>query len=165
MKADEIRKKLKGLANEQKAAILRGFFKTGPGQYGEGDVFLGITVPILRKLAKECRETSIVEAVRLLRSTVHEERLLSLFLLVTAYGKGDNALKKKIYELYLANTRFVNNWDLVDLSAPNIVGAYLTDKPRRALYHLARSGDVLGAAYRYPRNIFFYQGERSRRYP
>jgi 3-methyladenine DNA glycosylase AlkD len=140
MKADEIRKRLAALANKEKAVILRGFFKTGPGQYGEGDVFLGITVPILRKFARECRETSLIEAVRLLRSPVHEERLLSLFLLITAFGKGDDARKKKIYELYLENTRFINNWDLVDLSAPNIVGAYLADRSRKPLYGLARSG-------------------------
>jgi 3-methyladenine DNA glycosylase AlkD len=138
----EIQNKLRKLADKEKAEILRGFFKTGPGQYGEGDVFLGITVPVLRKLAQECRGTSVPDAVRLLKSSIHEERVFALFLLVSAYSKGDASLKKKIYTLYLKNTRYINNWDLVDLSAPNIVGSYLEDKSRKPLYELAKSRDL-----------------------
>ncbi len=138
----KIRQKLRKLADKEKAKILRGFFKTGPGQYGEGDVFLGITAPVLRKLTKECRGTPVADALRLLRSSIHEERLLALFLLVRAFGEGDDGARKKIYNLYLKNTRYVNNWDLVDLSAPNIVGAYLRDKSRAPLYPLAKSSDL-----------------------
>jgi 3-methyladenine DNA glycosylase AlkD len=138
----EIQTRLAQLANREKARILQGFFKTGPGQYGEGDIFLGITVPVLRKFAKECRETTVHEAVRLMRSPVHEERLLSLFLLISAYGRGDEAQKNRIFGLYLKNTGFVNNWDLVDLSAPNIAGAHLAERSRQPLYALARSSDL-----------------------
>jgi len=142
MTASVIQQKLRKLANKEKSKILQGFFKTGPGQYGEGDVFLGITVPKLRKLAKECQETSVADAITLLQSEVHEQRLLALFLLVHAYGQGDEAVKKLIYGSYLKNTRYINNWDLVDLSAPNIVGEYLADKSRRPLYTLARSREL-----------------------
>lgn len=142
MTISEIQHKLEKLANKEKAKVLQGFFKTGPGQYGEGDVFLGITVPLLRKLAKECRKTAVADSVALLRSKVHEQRVLALFLLVHAYAVGDESVKKKIYGLYLKNTRYINNWDLVDLSAPNIVGNHLADKSRKPLYALARSRDL-----------------------
>lgn len=142
MKLKDIRNRLRVLANEEKAKILRGFFKTGRGQYGEGDIFLGITVPVLRKVAKECRETRVADAVKLLRSAIHEERLLALFLLIGLYKRGDDSTKKKIYSLYMKNALFVNNWDLVDLSAPNIVGHYLSDKKRAVLFDYARSRDI-----------------------
>lgn len=139
MKTAEIRKRLRELADQEKAKILRGFFKTGPGEYGEGDAFLGITVPVLRRIAKECRGTVLCDALELLKSDIHEERLLALFLLISAYSKGEQAEKKKIFSSYLKHTRYVNNWDLVDLSAPKIVGVHLADKPRQPLYRLARS--------------------------
>jgi 3-methyladenine DNA glycosylase AlkD len=142
MTVPEIKRKLRKLADKEKAGILQGFFKTGPGQYGEGDVFLGITVPMLRKLAKECRKTTVADSITLLRSEIHEQRVLALFLLVQAYAEGDGAIKKQIYGSYLKNTRYINNWDLVDLSAPNIVGEYLADKSRKPLYALARSRDL-----------------------
>ncbi len=142
MTVNKIRSKLRKLADKDKAKILQGFFKTGPGQYGEGDRFLGITVPVLRKLAKECRDTRIMEIIQLLESPIHEERLLALFLLVQAYSAGDASAKKKINALYLKKNKYVNNWDLVDLSAPNIVGHYLADKSRRPLYDLARSQNL-----------------------
>ena len=142
MTLQEIRKNIRKLANKEKAEVLQGFFKTGPGQYGEGDVFLGITVPVLRKLAKECRETSVADMMRLLQSPVHEERLLALFLLVGVYARGDAAERKKIYSFYLKSTRFINNWDLVDLSAPNIVGQHLLDKDRKPLYRFATTRDL-----------------------
>ncbi len=142
MTAQKIRKQLRDLADPAKAKILRGFFKTGPGEYGEGDVFLGITVPVLRQLAKAHDGIALNDSPQLLRSAVHEERLLALFFLIRAYSEGDESLKKKIYGLYLENIRFINNWDLVDLSAPNIVGSYLRDKSRRPLYALAKSRDL-----------------------
>lgn len=142
MKARDIQIKLRRLANKEKAKILQGFFKTGPGQYGEGDIFYGITVPVLRKLAKECGEASVNDALQLLKSEIHEQRMLALFLLIGKYRVGDALVKKKIYDLYLKNTAFINNWDLVDLSAPNVIGAYLADKPRLQLYNLAVSQNL-----------------------
>jgi len=118
---------------------LQGFFKTGQGQYGEGDIFLGIRVPEVRKLAKEYKDIPLKEALTLLKSPYHEVRLFALIALVNAFAKGDQSTQNKIYELYLANTRYINNWDLVDLSAPNIVGAYLLEKSRKPLYPLAKS--------------------------
>jgi 3-methyladenine DNA glycosylase AlkD len=137
-----IQRTLRKLASKKKAKLLQGFFKTGPGQYGEGDVFLGITVPLLRKLAKECRQTTVADAITLLRSEIHEQRMLALFLLVQAYAEGDETVKRQIYTSYLKNTRYINNWDLVDLSAPNIVGEYLMNRDRKPLYALARSRDL-----------------------
>jgi 3-methyladenine DNA glycosylase AlkD len=142
MTIPEIQRKLSKLADTEKAKILQGFFKTGPGQYGEGDVFLGITVPKLRKLAKECWETTVADSITLLRSNIHEQRVLALFLLVQAYAEGAESVKKKIYGLYVKNTCYINNWDLVDLSAPNIVGEHLAGRSRKPLYTLARSRDL-----------------------
>lgn len=138
----DIRKKVRKLADKDKAKLLQGYFKTGPGQYGEGDVFLGLAVPVLRKITRECRDTSFADMMTLLQSSIHEERVLALFLLVGAYGRGNDAEKKKIYSLYLKSTRFINNWDLVDLSAPNIVGQHLLNKGREPLYRLATSRDL-----------------------
>lgn len=140
--AVNIRKRLRKFASREKAKLLQGFFKTGPGQYGEGDIFIGVMVPNIRRVAKEFQGAPIAEIIKLLRSPIHEERLLSLLMLVQAYGKADEAVKKTIYGLYLRNTRFINNWDLVDLSAPNIVGAYLSDRSRKPLYALAKSRDL-----------------------
>jgi 3-methyladenine DNA glycosylase AlkD len=115
------------------------FFKTAPGQYGHGDIFLGLRVPTLRALVKEFAELPRREILTLLRSAYHEERLFALMLLVRQFDRGDETVRKAIYSQYLKNTRCINNWDLVDLSAPNIVGAYLLDKDRRILYTLAAS--------------------------
>lgn len=139
MTAPEIHKHLQKLANPDKAKILQGFFKTGPGEYGEGDRFLGIVVPVIRKLAKQYQDTPIGEVKKLLTSAIHEERLLALLMLVQRYQKGNDGLKKIIYDLYLESTRCINNWDLVDLSAEKIVGPYLKDRARRPLYRLAKS--------------------------
>jgi 3-methyladenine DNA glycosylase AlkD len=138
----EIRARLKKLGSKEKAQVFRSFFKTGPGEYGEGDCFLGVTVPELRQLATEYQVITLTEVTRLLRSTIHEERLLALLILCRAYTSGDERTKKRIYELYLGNTRHVNNWDLVDASAEHIVGAFLTGKSKKALYILAKSKDL-----------------------
>jgi 3-methyladenine DNA glycosylase AlkD len=142
MTAVEIQERLLKLASTEKAKILQRFFKTGPGQYGEGDTFHGITVPVLRQLVKEYDGISLTEVGMLLKSGMHEERMLALLMLVRAFTKSDDARKKKIYGFYLKNTRYINNWDLVDLSAPQIVGVYLADKSRKPLYVLARSSDL-----------------------
>jgi 3-methyladenine DNA glycosylase AlkD len=139
---EEIQKKLKSLGNEEKAKKHQSFFKTGPGEYGEGDIFIGVTVPELRKLAKEYKTITLKEVKQLLHSSIHEERLLSLFLLIYQYSKGDEPEKKRIYELYLKNTKFINNWDLVDSSAGQIVGDFLFDKSKKPLFDLVKSDNL-----------------------
>jgi 3-methyladenine DNA glycosylase AlkD len=135
---EEIRARLQELADERAAEISRRFFKTGPGQYGEGDVFLGIRVPVLRKVAKAYAHIGTETAAELLRSPIHEERLLALLILVNAFAATPEN-RHGIYQLYLDHTRWVNNWDLVDSSAPYIAGAWLADKDRSPLYRLAGS--------------------------
>ncbi len=137
--AKEISKRLRKMGDREDARFLQGFFKTGPGQYGEGDIFLGIRVPAVRKLAKEYQKLSPENILPLLKSPYHEVRLFALIFLVNTFAKADETTQKKIYDLYLANTRYINNWDLVDLSAPNIVGAFLFTKSRKPLYQLSRS--------------------------
>jgi 3-methyladenine DNA glycosylase AlkD len=123
-----LRKELTRLTNPPKAAFLQGFFKTGPGQYAEGDRFRGITVPELRKLAKTYRDLSLEDASTLLESEWHEDRLVALFLLIDQYAKGTPAMRFKIHRLYLARIATqVNNWDLVDSSAPQLVGFHLAE--------------------------------------
>ncbi len=142
MIALQIQKRLRQFATREKARVLQGFFKTGPGEYGDGDIFLGIVVPDIRRVAKEFQDTPLEEIKKILASQYHEERLLALLMLVHQFAQGDEALKKRIYGLYLKSTRYINNWDLVDLSAPNIVGTYLLDKSRKPLYAFARSNDL-----------------------
>ena len=136
---NEISKRLQKMGDKEDARFLQGFFKTGAGQYGEGDIFLGIRVPATRKLAKEYENLPLKEILSLLKSPYHEVRLLALILFVNAFARGDETIRKKIYDLYMANTRYINNWDLVDISAPNIVGAYLLTKNKKPLYQLAKS--------------------------
>jgi len=138
----ELEKELSSLEDSHTASFLKRFFKTGPGEYGEGDLFRGIRVPVLRKLAKEYQSLTLAETEVLLRSSYHEDRLLALLILVRACLRGDDAVKEKAFDLYLKNTQFINNWDLVDSSAAQIVGAFLWDKNRDVLYRLARSSDL-----------------------
>ena len=139
MKAQTITNRLKTLGNKEQAEISRRFFKTGPGEYGEGDVFLGIKVPVLRKLAKEFADLPLNEVNKLLTSRIHEERLLSLLMLVRRFERGEDSIRQQIFDLYLNNTATVNSWDLVDSSAPYIIGPFLTKKSRILLYRLAKS--------------------------
>jgi 3-methyladenine DNA glycosylase AlkD len=139
---DEIRKTLTDLKDDSYAVSLQRFFKTGPGEYGEGDVFIGLRVPQLRVLASRFEELETDDAVKLLRSRIHEERLLALLILVGAYKLGSDPVKKKIFDLYLENTYFINNWDLVDSSAEHIVGAHIFGKSTRVLRKLARSASL-----------------------
>jgi 3-methyladenine DNA glycosylase AlkD len=134
-----IRKELRALASPVTAALLQGFFKTGPGQYGEGDVFLGIKVPPLRALAKQHSDANLDTITALLDSRYHEERFFALLLLMQLYQHGTGAEQTAAYKLYLRNTHRINNWDLVDVSAPRIVGRYLQERPRKILHKLARS--------------------------
>ncbi len=142
MPASEIRQRLRRLANPDKAAILQRFFKTAPGEYGEGDIFLGINAPVLKTLAKEYKHISVAEAEDLLHSEIHEERALALHFWVTLYNKKIPDQKELIYQRYLANTEWINNWDLVDATAPHIVGHYLFQRERKILYRLAKSGSL-----------------------
>ncbi|MBU0985807.1 MAG: DNA alkylation repair protein [Proteobacteria bacterium] len=142
MPIENIRKNLQQLKNPEKARILQRFFKTGPGEYGEGDVFWGITVPELRKLAKVHQDIPEETLTRLLRSPVHEKRMLALLILIRKFENSGKPEQKSIYALYLENIRFVNNWDLVDGSSGRIVGAYLMEKNKAPLYRMATSKNL-----------------------
>ena len=138
--AQTIAKKVTALGSKQRAAISQRFFKTGPGEYGAGDIFIGLTVPQLRQLAKLHRDLPISEITKLLQSPIHEIRFLAIVMLVNAFEKGNDKLRKSIAKLYLKSVKkYVNNWDLVDVSAPQIIGGYLADKPKDILFNLARS--------------------------
>jgi len=130
------------LASKRHAAALQRFFKTGPGQYGEGDIFLGIRVPRLRKLAGMLHAARSNDIERLLQSPAHEERMLALLVLCGRFSRGSPIEQRKIYRLYFRNTQFVNNWDLVDLSAPCIVGSFLEKKDKDPLIRLAESSNL-----------------------
>ena len=139
MTASTLREKLHCLADSEKAEGLQRFFKTGKGEYAEGDQFIGVRVPEIRKLVKAHPDTSLKDIKSLLHSAIHEERLLALLLLVQQYQRGDMALRHTFYTLYLASTAFINNWDLVDVTAEHIIGAWLYTRSRKPLYKLARS--------------------------
>lgn len=133
-----IKKELESLKNEEKADHLAYFFKTGKGDYGEGDLFLGVTVPEQRRIAKNNLEVSFKELQELLDSKYHECRLTALLVLVENYHKD----KERVVEFYLKNIKSINNWDLVDLSCPKILGAYLFQKERNLLSNLAKSKNM-----------------------
>jgi 3-methyladenine DNA glycosylase AlkD len=139
MKAKDVQKRLRSLGSREHAEIAQRFFKTGPGEYGEGDVFVGVRVPELRKLAKAFQELSLAEVGKLIRSKIHEERLLGLLILVRSFPKADPKAQERMYDLYMGHLRFINNWDLVDASAEHVVGAFLKDRDRKPLGKLARS--------------------------
>lgn len=141
-KRRQIELDLKTLANPEKKKILQSFFKTGPGDYAEGDIFIGVTVPQQRRLIKKYLDLSLRDLQSLLDSPYHEARFSALLIIVAQFKSGDPASQKKLYELYLSNTARINNWDLVDTSAEHIVGAYLRTQarnPMAKLNHLASS--------------------------
>jgi 3-methyladenine DNA glycosylase AlkD len=138
----ELRKRLKQLASARDAQFLQRFFKTGPGQYGEGDQFIGVRVPVLRRLVREFHGLTLADTGKLLHSPIHEERLLALLILVEAYERGNESERAAIYQLYLSNAAYINNWDLVDCSAPGIVGRHLETHPRKVLFELGGSSDL-----------------------
>lgn len=139
---DQLRKELSQLSSPEKAKKLSWFFKTGKGQYGEGDVFLGIPVPEQRKVAKRYNDLPLDDLQELLSSNIHEHRLTALLILVSKYAKADDPDKKEIFGFYLKNTEHINNWDLVDLSAPKIVGEHLLNKDTSILFKLAKSNSL-----------------------
>ena len=135
-------KDINKLKNPQKAQLLARFFKTGKGEYGEGDVFLGLTVPRQRAIAKKYTKLTLADLQILLNSKFHEYRLISLLILTEKYKKADNQEKNKIAGFYLKNTKKINNWDLVDLSAHKILGDYLLDKDKKIIFQLAKSENL-----------------------
>jgi len=135
---NNIKKEILSKSDSEKAKVYQRFFKTGIGEYGEGDVFVGLTVPKSREIAKKFFNLELKEVKELLNSKIHEERLIGLLILVYNYPKN----KKKIFDFYLENINRINNWDLVDLTADKIVGNYLIDKDKKLLYKLAKSGNL-----------------------
>ncbi len=142
MSAEQVKLALKRLSSYKKAKASAWFFKTGLGQYGEGDKFIGVNVPEQRKVAKKFSNLTLPEIKKLLKSQIHEERLVGLLILVTQFKSADEKTKKQIYNFYLKNVKAVNNWDLVDLSAPNIIGTYLITRPKNILYLQAKSKNL-----------------------
>ncbi|WP_278564892.1 DNA alkylation repair protein [Prevotella melaninogenica] len=134
-----ITNKLQALSDAEKREIFPKFFKAGKGEYGEGDRFLGVTVPNIRAIAKLHKDISIEEIRELIQSEWHEVRLCALIIMVKKSKKKDEALRKELFNLYLSQTKRINNWDLVDLSCRFIIGEYLLDKSRDILYQLAQS--------------------------
>lgn len=134
-----ILKELLSLGDETRASVSRRFFKTAEGEYGFGDVFIGIRVPELRKLVKQYKDTALPDVETLLSSEIHEVRLFALFLLVAQFTRKKPDMKDEIYQLYLRNTQTINNWDLVDSSAYQIVGAFLQGRDKAPLYKLVQS--------------------------
>lgn len=135
---NQIKKELNKKANKEKASHLARFFKTKKGEYGEGDVFIGIKVPEQRIISKKFKDASFKDIRELINSEIHEYRMTGLFILIFKYKQE----KEKSFNFYLRNIKKINNWDLVDLSAPNIIGDYLLDKDRAILYQLAQSKNL-----------------------
>ncbi|MES9828981.1 MAG: DNA alkylation repair protein [Candidatus Thiodiazotropha sp.] len=142
MNAKHLRESLRSSADPVIAEHSQRFFKTGKGEYGEGDRFLGIRVPVLRQHARRHRNMPIKQLLQLLRSGYHEERLCALLILVLKYQRGTDEERETIFQHYLNNTRYINNWDLVDSSAYHIVGVHLENRDRRILHNLARSENL-----------------------
>lgn len=140
--AAEIQTELDALGNPTDATFAQRFFKTGPGQYGEGDIFIGIRVPVTRKVAARYRSLNLAEIEKLLESPIHEHRLAALIIMTEQAKRATPEQKRALYDLYLRRTDRINNWDLVDVSCRGVVGGYLLDKPRQPLYDLARSQNI-----------------------
>ncbi|MDD3190124.1 MAG: DNA alkylation repair protein [Candidatus Pacebacteria bacterium] len=141
-KLGSLRKVLADEANENQAKILQGFFKTGKGEYGEGDVFWGIKVPVQRMIVRGFYDLEFGDVKKLLESKIHEERFCALLILMKKYEQGDADMRKNIFDFYIRNSKKINNWDLVDVSAPKILGYHLLNKDRGALYELAKSDNL-----------------------
>ena len=138
----QLKKRLKSLANSKRAEHSMNFMQTKNEGYGKGDQFLGIMVPNLRKVAKQFNTLTLQELEKLLQNPIHEYRLTSLFIIIDQFQHGDKKKQKCLIELYKRNLRYVNNWDLVDISAPNLFGIYLRDRSKKILYDYAKSPDL-----------------------
>jgi 3-methyladenine DNA glycosylase AlkD len=157
----DIRSTLRAQADPEQAKNLQRFFKTGPGDYGEGDRFLGLRVPQIRAMVKELGVVPITTIKSLIKSPWHEERMLALLLMVHRYNKSDDEAREVLYHLYLDSTTYINNWDLIDVTARHIVGAWLYNRPRKPLFVLAKSDSlwerrisILSAFYFIAKNDF-----------
>jgi 3-methyladenine DNA glycosylase AlkD len=137
--AREIQEQMRTLGSPEAALLAARYCRTGPGEYAERDVFLGLRAAVLHRLAKEHNSLPFNEVRVLLRSSIHEDRSLALLILARRAARGDKATKTQVYKLYMAHTRYINNWDLVDVSAPEVIGGYLADKSRVPLDRLASS--------------------------
>lgn len=142
MTSKQVEYELKKHGSPKKAEASAWFFKTAKGQYGYGDKFIGVSVPEQRLIAKKFKELALDEIQKLLNSKLHECRLTALIILVNQFKRADEKMRKEIYNFYLANTKNINNWDLVDSSASQIVGAYLLDKDHRLLYKYVSSASM-----------------------
>ena len=130
----KITEELHKYASKEKAKILMSFFKTGKGQYGEGDVFIGVSMPEIRALSKKYYQlVSITQATKLLKSEIHDQRMLALVMLVNKYKQGSEAERLKIFNVFLKKIQYINNWDLVDVTVPHVIGDWLIDKKRRRI--------------------------------
>lgn len=163
MSASAIKKRLREHSSKEKAAILQRFFKTGPGEYAQGDIFIGVVVPDTRKIVKEYLNITVSEVQKLLRSPVHEERLAALLILVSQFNSANRKTQNKIYDFYLRNAQYINNWDLVDLTAHHIIGGFLKGRGKYMLRELAKSKNLwkrrmsIVATYYYIRENDFKQ--------
>lgn len=137
--ARQIEKAIRKEGSKEHAAVMQRFFKTGPGEYGEGDVFVGVKVPRIRKVAKQYRDAEIGQIEELLDSPIHEVRLCAVFIMDLQFDRGDRKQQAALYKLYVRKRQRINNWDLVDGSAHRIVGPYLETRSRAPLYKWARS--------------------------
>jgi 3-methyladenine DNA glycosylase AlkD len=142
MTKQTLEKEIKSKADPKRAELSQRYFKTGKGDYGEGDIFLGLTVPEQREIAKKYTSISLKDLSYFLKSKPHEFRFTALLILVNKYAKGDEVEKEKIVRFYLANLKYVNNWDLVDTSAPYILGPALLNRSKSVLYKLAKSKNL-----------------------
>ena len=139
---NELKKELENVADIEQAKIYQRFFKTGEGEYGEGDIFLGVKVPVQRKIAKKYVGIPLIKLQKLLDSKIHEHRLIGLIILSKKYKKAVEEDKENIFNFYLKNIKNINNWDLVDSSAPHIIGDFLLNKKKNILYELVRSENL-----------------------
>lgn len=142
MNLEALRREIRKLGSPERAKHSLRFFRTGPGEYGEGDKFFGLTVPEMRAIAKQYRDLDHEAVLELLQSEWHEDRVVALLLLVDGYKRGDESRRRRIHRAYLANTRRINNWDLVDMSAASLVGGHLEAAEISLLVGLARSKDL-----------------------
>ena len=138
----EVQRALRRHASPEKAALLQRFFRTGPGEYGEGDRFIGVMVPAVRQVARAARELALPQVAALLESPIHEERLLALLVVVGQFERAGAPERQALYDFYLSHTARINNWDLVDVTAPKVVGEHLLGRSRAPLRRLARSANL-----------------------
>lgn len=138
-----IRRDLRIHAKKSKAEVLQKFFKTGPGEYGEGDVFIGVTVPVIRSIVRRSKDAELKDALQLLASEIHEERLTALLIMVSLFDRARSEREQReIFKAYLGHVRWINNWDLVDSSAEHIVGGFLAGRDRKILRSMAHSRNL-----------------------